>query len=112
MSAKGVLSGKVAIVTGAGRGIGKAISVGCASAAAAVCCVARTESDIARAAVEIRRDDGTASYVRRTSQTMIQSFMHSVPPLTISVESTSSSSMRGLISTTAPMWRVEVPSIG
>ena len=64
MSVDGVLSGKVAIVTGAGRGIVKAISASYAAAGAAVCCVARTESDIARAAVQIRRDGGTATYVQ------------------------------------------------
>ncbi len=44
--ANGVLSGKAAVVTGAGKGIGKAIAVGYGAAGATVCCVARTESDI------------------------------------------------------------------
>jgi len=39
-------SGKVAIVTGAGRRIGKAIAQAYAQAGAAVCCAARTETDI------------------------------------------------------------------
>jgi 3-oxoacyl-[acyl-carrier protein] reductase len=41
-----LLSGKVALVTGAGRGIGKAIAQAYASAGAAVGCAARTEADL------------------------------------------------------------------
>ena len=64
MSVEGVLSGKVAVVTGAGRGIGKAIAVGYAAGGAAVCCVARTGSDLARTVADIRRGGGTATYVQ------------------------------------------------
>ena len=64
MPVDGVLSGKVVVVTGAGRGIGKAIAVGYAAAGATVCCVARTESEIARTVVDIRSDGGTASSVQ------------------------------------------------
>ena len=41
-----VLSGQVAVVTGAGRGIGRAIACAYAQARTAVCCAARTLQEI------------------------------------------------------------------
>jgi 3-oxoacyl-[acyl-carrier protein] reductase len=40
------LDGKIAIITEAGRGIGKAIAIAYADAGAAVCCAARADSQI------------------------------------------------------------------
>jgi NAD(P)-dependent dehydrogenase (short-subunit alcohol dehydrogenase family) len=48
------LEGKVAIVTGAGRGIGKSIALGLADAGADVVVCARTAADIVATAAEIR----------------------------------------------------------
>ena len=49
------LSGKVAIVTGAGRGIGKAIALRLAEAGADVCVTARTVAEIEATAQGVRQ---------------------------------------------------------
>jgi 7-alpha-hydroxysteroid dehydrogenase len=54
------LDGKVAIVTGAGRGIGRAIALGLGEAGAGVVCAARTQSEIDATAASIERLGGKA----------------------------------------------------
>lgn len=57
------LEGRVAIVTGAGRGIGRATAVLLGRAGADVACVARNAGEIAEAAVETRMTGATAMEV-------------------------------------------------
>jgi 3-oxoacyl-[acyl-carrier protein] reductase len=54
------LTGKVALVTGAGSGIGKAIAKGLGSAGATVCCVSRTTAEIDATASDIQHAGGSA----------------------------------------------------
>ena len=54
------LAGKVALITGAGRGIGRAIALAYAEAGAAVGCAARTQAEIDAVAAEIQAGGGQA----------------------------------------------------
>ena len=54
------LTGKVALVTGGGRGIGRAIALGYASAGASVAVAARTEHELDAVVAEIEGAGGTA----------------------------------------------------
>ena len=58
------LEGKVALVTGAGRGIGKAIAIGYAKEGASVVCAARTEKEIKKTARAIEFAGGEALAVK------------------------------------------------
>ncbi|HEY7543059.1 MAG TPA: SDR family NAD(P)-dependent oxidoreductase [Methylomirabilota bacterium] len=60
MSGPGALQGQVAIVTGAGRGIGHAVAAALAREGAAVVLAARTRQQLAQTAAAIRESGGTA----------------------------------------------------
>ncbi len=56
----GRLSGKVALITGAGKGIGKALAIAYAKQGIKICCIARTLNDIELTAREIKTLGGDA----------------------------------------------------
>jgi len=58
------LEGRVALVTGAGRGIGRAIAVALGAAGAAVACAARSQDQVDAAAAEITGAGGRACALR------------------------------------------------
>lgn len=56
------LDGKTAVVTGAGRGIGRALAIGLAEAGADVALIARTAADLEQVAGEIKELTGRNAY--------------------------------------------------
>jgi len=70
------LEGKVAIVTGAGRGIGKAIALAYANAGASLCCAARSVEEIAET-VRLINDDGGRALAIEMDVTKLDSVMQS-----------------------------------
>ena len=60
----GVLDGVTAVVTGGGRGLGRAIALGFAQAGASVCACARTGSELNVTAEQVQQTGGSIEVVQ------------------------------------------------
>lgn len=115
------LAGKVAVVTGAGRGVGRAIAIGYARAGAKVCCVSRTLDQIAATQRTIEESGGVALALaadvsdRHAVQAMIDQVVETFGGLDILVMSHGVALALGPVETSDPDdWRrtVEINLIG
>ena len=74
------LKGKIAIITGAGKGIGREAALAIAAEGATVVAVARTQADLDETIRLIKEQGGTASSLSRdlTDSAQVQSMVDSV----------------------------------
>jgi NAD(P)-dependent dehydrogenase (short-subunit alcohol dehydrogenase family) len=98
------LDGKVVIVTGAGRGIGREIAAACAREGATVALVSRTRAQLDEAASAIRSSGGTAfTYPldvtdRQAVKTMLQDVEKRVGPVDVLINNAGSFAAIGPVS--------------
>lgn len=104
------LAGNTALITGAGRGIGKAIAIAFAREGAKVACCARTTEEIEQTAGAIREDGGTACAVRMdvTDQASVRAAFdaaaESLGPISIVVANAGLAIFKPVTETTVEDW--------
>ncbi len=104
------LSGKVGIVTGGGRGIGRAISLGLARAGASVTVASRTQNEIEAVAGEIRGPGGKALSVvtdltiNEQIENLVQTTVKEFGRIDILVNNAARSFLRGLLDLREDGW--------
>lgn len=74
---KSELAGRTALVTGASKGMGRAVAMGLAQEGVSVCLVARNKESLARTAEEIEKETGVATYWK-TGDVSLSTDIHDV----------------------------------
>lgn len=115
------LNGQVAIITGGGRGIGRAIAIAYAQAGAAICVTARTSSEIKAVANEIHNSGGRAIAItcdvadRSSVESMMQRALDELGQLDILVNNAGGGLERTLVGEDNPdAWQnvIEINLLG
>ena len=110
MNAKFDLSGKAAIVTGGGRGIGRAIALGLANSGASVAVTSRTQKEVDVVAEEIKKSGGKALAVvadltvNEQLENLVQATVGEFGKIDILVNNAARSFLRSLIDLREDGW--------
>ena len=110
MNAKFDLSGKIAIVTGGGRGIGRAIALGLANSGASVAVTSRTQKEVDAVAEEIKKSGGKALAVvadltvNEQLENLVQATVGEFGKIDILVNNAARSFLRSLIDLREDGW--------
>jgi NAD(P)-dependent dehydrogenase (short-subunit alcohol dehydrogenase family) len=110
MNAKFDLSGKAAIVTGGGRGIGRAIALGLANSGASVAVTSRTQKEVDAVAEEIKKSGGKALAVvadltvNEQLENLVQATVGEFGKIDILVNNAARSFLRSLIDLREDGW--------
>ncbi len=104
---EGDLEGEISVVTGAGRGVGRAIAVGLGEARATVCLMARSVEEIEEAAAAIESGGGSALALaldvtdREAVERAFAKIEHELGPVSILVNNA------GTLDAIGPFWEVD-----
>lgn len=108
------LQGKVALVTGAGKGIGKAIAEALAKEGAHVGLVARTEKDVQQLAEQLKALGVQAAYAtadvsdRTAVETAVQSIENSLGPIDILINNAGTGTFGKFLELEPEVWEQQI----